>query len=332
VANKLVNHLELNRLRNLNQFGFQHGKNTEQNLDKSLNIITEVLNKGDFCIGVFIDLCKAFNVCSHKILLKKLFGINNVALEWFRSYLANQVQQVDINGNLSEHATLNISVLQGSILGPILFLCYINDLPDSSALNTLLFADDTQGYASGNNLPLLNDQVSVELKKWAGWFQANKMAVGKTKFIIFHNRGKKVDLTSKKLLFYDNKPGLHHDPKKISEIERARNDHDSKDLRAYKTLGIYFDENFTLNHHIEYLFSKLSKALFMISRVKNILPTPALRSMYYGLFHSHLLYCPSIVSCTSKANIDKIFKMQKKSSASSPTPTTMLTQPHYLIT
>jgi Reverse transcriptase (RNA-dependent DNA polymerase) len=124
VATKLINHLELNKLLNCNQFGFQRGKSTEQNFVKSLNIISEALNNGDICIGVFIDLRKAFDVCSHEILLKKLknFGIKDKALDWFRSYLASRVQQVDIDGNLSEQATLNISVLQGSILGPILFL------------------------------------------------------------------------------------------------------------------------------------------------------------------------------------------------------------------
>jgi ribonucleases P/MRP protein subunit RPP40 len=111
---------------------------------------------------VFIDLHKAFDVCSHEILPQKLkhFGIKDKALDWVRIYLTNQVQQVDIDGNLSEQATLNISVLQGSILGPILYLCFINDLPNSSALKTLLFTDDTQGYAARNNFPALMDQVN----------------------------------------------------------------------------------------------------------------------------------------------------------------------------
>jgi hypothetical protein len=119
---------------------------------------------------------------------------------------------------------------------------------------------------------MLIDHVNTELKKWVGWFRANKMAVniGKTKFIIFQNRGKKIDLTDKKLLFDDNEPGLPHDPNKISE--RVRNNHVSKELRAYKRLGIHFDENLTFNHHVGHLISKLSKALFMINRVKNILP------------------------------------------------------------
>jgi hypothetical protein len=250
-------------------------------------------------------LRKAFDVCSHKILLKKLqkFGISNVALDWFRSYLADRRQQVDINNNLSDQITINISVLQGSILGPILFLCYINDLPNSSDLNTLLFADDTAGLKSGKNLPLLMDQINIELKKWSSWFRANKMAVNmkKTKFIIFHSRGKKCELDGRRLYFDDNEQGMPFDQGKVSEIERVHDDHLDIKLKAYKTLVVYFDKHLTFARHVETLIAKLSRAIYMLNRVKNILPTTALKSIYYALFHSHLLYCPTVISCTSNA-------------------------------
>jgi hypothetical protein len=93
--------------------------------------------------------------------------------------------------------------------------------------------------------------------------------------------------------------------------ERVRNDHVDKELRTYKTLAVYFDENRTLNHHVNYLTSKLSKALFMISRVKNILPAKALKTIYYALFHSRLLYCPMVVSCSSDSNMNKIVNYKK---------------------
>jgi len=111
----------------------------------------------------------------------------------FKSYLANRTQQVDINGNLSDLKNLDISVLQGTILGPILFLCYINDLPLSTSLLSFLFADDTSCTDSDKSLPTLINHVNTELQKIAIWFRANKMAVNisKTKFIIFHNKGKK---------------------------------------------------------------------------------------------------------------------------------------------
>ena len=119
-----------------------------------------------------------------------------VTVKWFKSYLNNRSQQVDINGNISSPQLINISVLQGSILGPILFLCYINDLPNATELLTFLFADDTSGLIYGDNLKELVAKMNTEINKLANWFRANKMAlnVSKTKFIIFHTKGKKVDL------------------------------------------------------------------------------------------------------------------------------------------
>ncbi len=101
--------------------------------------------KKKYAIGIFLDLKKAFDVCSHEILLRKLhkLGIKDTALSWFTSYLHGRRQRVDINGSVSSSRALNISVLQGSILGPILFLCYINDLHLCTSLFTSMFADDT---------------------------------------------------------------------------------------------------------------------------------------------------------------------------------------------
>jgi hypothetical protein len=92
---------------------------------------------------------------------------------------------------------------------------------------------------------------------------------------------------------------------------------------------VYFDETLSLNRHVEALATKLSRAIYMLSRVRNILPAKALKSIYYALFHSHLLYCPTVIACTSNANIEKIVKMQKKPLGSSPMPPIMLTLPHY---
>ena len=126
--------------------------------------------------------------------LEKL-GVTGTALKWFKSYLKNRSQKVDINGHISSPEFINISVLQGSILGPILFLCYINDLPNATELLTFLFADDTSGLISGDNLNDLVTKMNIEINKLSNWFRANKMAlnVSKTKFIIFHTRGKKVN-------------------------------------------------------------------------------------------------------------------------------------------
>ena len=116
-------------------------------------------------------------------------------MDWFKSYLQARRQIVDVNGHKSTEETIDMSVIQGSILRPTLFLIYIDDLPYSSLLETFLFADDTQGLMAGGNLPELIDKVNVELKKWAQWFRSNKMAVNtnKTKYLIFHSNGKKIN-------------------------------------------------------------------------------------------------------------------------------------------
>ena len=183
VSIRLVNHLDLNKILYKHQYGFQNGKLTEQNLIHALNYIGTAFNDNKYCIGVFFDLKKAFNVCSHEILLMKLskMGISGVALNWFRSYLSNRTQIVDINGTHSRERNILISILQSSILGPILFLCYINDLHLVTDLLTLMFADDTCSLKSDTDLNALVNKVNAEVNKMAIWFRANKLAVNKSK-------------------------------------------------------------------------------------------------------------------------------------------------------
>jgi ribonuclease P/MRP protein subunit RPP40 len=137
------------------------------------------LNKKKYCIGLFLDLKKAFDECSHPILLKKLkkYGISAKAQNWFSSYLKDRKQKVHVNGTFSSVKTFYISVIQGSTLGPILFLIYINDIYNASSLAKFMFADDTACVASNANLDNLVECVNGEIKKIARWFCSNKMAV-----------------------------------------------------------------------------------------------------------------------------------------------------------
>jgi hypothetical protein len=152
----------------------------------------------------FSLILKKFDVFSHEILLRKLskLGIKDTALNWFTSYLQERQQRVDINGSISSSRALNISVLQGSILGPILFLCYINDLHLCTSLFSCMFADDTACADSDADLDSLIIRANSKLKKIARWFRANKMAVniGKTKYIIFHNKGKRIDMNNRQVI------------------------------------------------------------------------------------------------------------------------------------
>jgi hypothetical protein len=304
----------LNNLLYEHQYGFQKNRSTEHNLTHLTNYIFSAINDKKFCIGLFLDLKKAFDVCSHQILLKKLpkYGINGLSLQWFASYLKDRQQKVDVEGVTSSTNTFNISVIQGSILGPILFLIYINDLYSASKLLKLMFADDTAGLASDKNLSTLVENVNAELKKIARWFRSNKMAVNvsKTKFIIFHTKGRVVD-NNIQLIYDDNEPN-ENNPALIKPIERIHSNHQVKSSRSYKLLGIHLDENLTFDYHTQSTITKLNRSLYCISKTKNFLPKPALKSLYYALIHSHLTYCPIITSCATAKNIKKISQLQKK--------------------
>ena len=317
VSLKLTNHLQINELLYKHQYGFQRGLSTEHNLMHVVNYISQSLNNGNYCIGIFLDLKKAFDVCSHEILLKKLkkFGIDGSALDWFASYLSNRKQKVDISGNLSSESIINISVLQGTTLGPILFLCYINDIFTATSFSTFLFADDTSCLAEHKCLNDLFTYVNDELQKLSNWFCANKMAVNisKTKYIIFRTRGKKINhATLLPVVFNNNEIGLPNDPSNIFKLERVHNENPSLEHRSYKLLGVYFDEYLSFDKHSEYICAKLSRSIFCIKRASNKLSHKSLRSLYYALVHPHLLYCNNILNCTSATNLSKIKKLQKK--------------------
>jgi hypothetical protein len=312
----LVNHLELNNLLYKHQYGFLRSRSTEHNLIHVLNHIAQTLNNGNYTIGIFLDLRKAFDVCDHTILLAKLlkYGIAGEVYDWFVSYLSNRQQVVDISGFLSNPQPLDISTIQGSMLGPILFLIYINDFPNCTSLDSFLFADDTTALKSGPSLPDIVTTINRELKLMAEWFRANKMALNtkKTKYIVFHNKGKKVDLQGLDIVIDDNFDLNNPDPHRIHILDRVYNLNPNSTDTSFKLLGIHLDENLTLNNHVTLLCNKLSRALYILRQTKNFLPTNALRTLYFSLFHCHLLYCPIILSITSQSNLNKIFKLQKK--------------------
>ena len=316
VAVKFSNHLELNKLLYIHQFGFQKKLSTEHNLLHLTNYVSKALNDDEFCIGIFLDLKKAFDVVPHDILLKKLnyLGVNDNALAWFNSYLSGRTQCVNINGILSSPRNINISVMQGSVLGPLLFLCFINDLHTASKLFTLLFADDTCCLYAGKNLKDLIKFCNDELQKIANWFSANKLAVNvnKCKYIIFHNKGKKLQFDNEKIIFNCNEFGKDDFSENILPLDRIHADANLAENRCFKYLGILLDENLSFRNHIDYICKKLSKSLFCLRRAKPLLNEKALRTLYFAIFHSHLLYCANLIGCASKTDLKKIAVLQKK--------------------
>jgi len=313
VAEKLIHHLTSNDLLYMHQYGFLPKKSTEHNLLQILNYVTTALNEGMFCIGVFLDLRKAFDVCSHSILLEKLkkMGIQGNAHTWFSNYLSGRSQRVDINGVFSDPLNIDISVIQGSILGPILFLCYINDFWLASSLLSVLFADDAACLGKGKNLNELITYVNTELNKIANWFRANRMAVNtaKTKYIIFRTRGKIINPADCHLVFNGNEIGQPEDPSMIYDIERIYNDGETKN---FKLLGVLFDEYLSFEDHVNNLCNKISKSLFCIKRIKNFVNQETLKTLYFAMVHSHLVYCINVYSCATDTCLNRLILKQKE--------------------
>jgi hypothetical protein len=313
VAVKLTNHLELNKLIDKYQFGFQKGLSTEHNLIHLTNYISEALNSNKFCIGVFLDIKKAFDCVPHDLLILKLekLGVTGIELDWFRSYLEGRTQCVEINGKKSRPRKIKLSVMQGSILGPLLFLCFINDLCNVSDLLKLLFADDTCALHSESDLDSPICHVNNELQKIALWFAANKLAVNvkKCKYILFHNKGKRIDENLLNVVYNSNNLDGAQDPNLIHTLDRISK---NSSENYYKYLGVLLDKNLNFNSHIDYTCSKLSKSLFCLNRLKNFVNKKALISVYHSLIGSHLLYCINILGCTSQQNIKRLLIIQKK--------------------
>ena len=187
---RLYSFLEKNNILFCNQFGFRKNNSTVYALAQITEMIKVSIDKGKFGCGIFIDPRKAFDTVNHKILLMKLeHGIRDNVLKWFQSYLSNRKQYVSINGESSEPLEINCGVPQGSVLGPLLSLLYINDLPNiSNVLDFYLFADDMNIYYESNSIQDLEKTINKELNKLYLWLNVNRLSlnIDKTNYKIFH--------------------------------------------------------------------------------------------------------------------------------------------------
>ena len=277
------------------QFGFRKNYSTNHALLSIVEHIRTNLDNKRYSCGVFVDLEKAFDTVNHKILLSKLkhHGISGKSNDWLSSYLGNRTQKVTLHGTTSDPKRVTCGVPQGSILGPLLFIIYINDM--HNALEKSLvhhFADDTNLLFSHENPKTLKKVMNNELKKLFEWLCANRLSlnIDKTEFLIFRPPRKK--LTDRIVLT------LNH--KKIFESTKI------------KYLGLILDSRLTWKAHICELSKKLSRAIGMLYKIRNYCPKRTLRSLYFSIFHSHLTYGLPVWGNTVQAYLDKIDILQKR--------------------
>ena len=192
-------------------------------------------------------------------------------MEWFRSYLSTRKQFVAYKDTLSECMVLTCGVPQGSVLGPLLFIIYTNDLPNSLVHSKcILFADDTTIYYAVKNVADIDSKFNTYLTELSEWFKANKLTlnISKTNYVIFSKS------TTSRNTNLALKIGIEH----ITKVPHV------------KFLGVIIDERLDWNNHIDICKNKLSSGIYAINSLKNTIPTIQLKPLYYTLIHPYLTY------------------------------------------
>jgi hypothetical protein len=301
--NKLTSFLNSTNTLFKHQYGFRAKHSTIHPIIHLLNHCAECINQTnpEFTLAIFCDLSKAFDVISHNILLQKLnlYGIRGIANQWFESYLSDRSQFIELENVHSSHLPVRCGVPQGSILGPILYLIYVNDIYNSCEGNIVSFADDTTLFMSNSDVTQLFSEVNTQINNLFNWFCANKLSLNanKTKYIVIRHNHMHCDLTGLNINI-DNIP-----------LKRIGNDCDEK---AAKFLGIHIDEHLTWKYHIAHVNTKVSRTLFFIKQVKNILPRNSMRTLYFALVHSHFTYGLLAWGNASKAALHRSIILQKR--------------------
>ena len=236
-----------------------------------------------------------FDTVNHKILLSKLehYGIRENALKWLQSYLSNRKQFVKLNGVDSEYENISCGVPQGSILGPLLFTIYINDMHQAVKSCTIHhFADDTNLLFSSKYPNEITKILNNELKLLFEWLCANRLSlnVAKTEFIVFRPPKRPLN---KRIVLKLNGTNIYESPK-------------------IKYLGVILDPRLRWNHHINELTKKLNRTIGMIYKIRSDCSQNVLVSIYYSIFHSHLSYGLSVWGKSNDCYLSKIALLQKK--------------------
>ena len=297
VYDQLYQYLNDNQLLSSCQSGFRSLHSTLTAFLEATNNWSVNIDNGFLNGVVFIDLKKAFDTIDHEIILRKLsyFGADQATAKWFQSYLSNRTQRCNVNGNLSTASTVTCGVPQGSILGPLLFLMYINDLPNCLRVAApRMFADDTSITLSAKTVADLKPAVTSELNNLTCWLRANKLSlnVAKTELMIIGSRQR---LNAQ-----------------CEEINISIDDRTIKRVDHTKSLGLTIDAQLSWSKHVDEISKKVSSAIGALKRIRPFIPTDVAVQIYNALILPHFDYCSPVWDGMSGCLCDKLQKLQNR--------------------
>ena len=257
----------------------------------------QAINDGKIVGCVLVDFRKAFDLVDQKLLLQKLkqYKTNDLSLPWFESYLSNRTQQVNINTNQSKTENVLCGVPQGSILGPMLFLIFINDLPlflGDAIQYVHLYADDTTLYDIGLDKDMLENNLQHALNLLKKWHLENGMII---------------NISKTKLMLISSQQNMQDD-----NLTLVYDDFDLQLTRCEKVLGIHIDENLTWTNHFQHVSKKISSYLWLLFQIKSYLPLKQRVLFNNAYIKPHFEYCCVIWGNSFNSNVHKIKKIQKR--------------------
>ena len=295
IYERLYKFLEKKNFFEANQFGFTRNSNTTSACITYIDKIQRALNEKKLVCTIFLDVAKAFDCVDRKLLLKKLnqIGIRGNAYELLSTYVNERLQIVELDGEQSSTGKTKFNVAQGSKLGPLLFLIFMNDIFNLKLNGSLqLYADDSSITYICNDIDTLRSQIEEDLLKICEWFKNNLLVLhgDKTKFLSFNSNRSE----------FDNLGNLFLNGAKIEKVNE------------FRYLGLIIDSNLTWNSHIDHVIKKVKPYIGVFKRIAYICNDHVKKLLYYSFFHSHIMYLITVWSGTSNQNIKKIKTLQNK--------------------